>query len=161
MVSGTAINQPPSTTGNGSTTPAPITRCAADWRVTNLGQAPTSVLERIGTDVGLSVLEWYRKIQPSGKYGQVDGSLVGLHACTEGVKVDLHVWRSEDLGGNFGQGRIAIQISLTLKYEGVVNGQHQFKMVGFDHSTIGGGYVELSMFGIDAGATLARYAQCV
>jgi hypothetical protein len=132
------------------------------WRLTDSGQAPVAVLERAGQQLGASALNWFKEIGSKGWWndyslGSVTGHVDRVDACEGGLRVTLRLERS--VGAN--SIPAGISLTFTLKYEGQVNGQHQFKLADFNHSTpdhhfdIGG----LRGFGINADEVRARFAQ--
>jgi hypothetical protein len=131
----------------------------ANWRLTDTDRAPLPALEQAGNQLGAGALTWFKErgsLNVGGsRLGPMDGQMVALEACSEGVRAVLYLKRDDSRWGT-----LEIHVALTLKYEGVVNGQHQFKLVGFDHRhPFHGADPGLEGFGINPEEVLKQFPQ--
>jgi hypothetical protein len=133
--------------------------------------AATAVSERAGRQFGENVLQWFswqgrwnRDIR--FETGPIIGKVESINASPNGVSVTLWLQRDGHFKADTGiNPTLGMRVTFDLKYEGQVNGQHQYNLVDLkpvdctDWKGHDRGAVDLSAFATTANELKAAFAQ--
>ncbi len=144
----------------------------AKWQLVDSNAASNAVLQKAGDQFGADALKWFQgRGNPDTKYqgGPINGRVESLNAVKEGVRVTLRLQREADIPDPWGRPsheNLSMEVKFTLKYEGLVNGQHRFKVVGFEYDDVSAkhgapplGDQILAAFGTNVNEVNAQFTQ--